>query len=148
MFLWYFWLLWMYLNGTNTHVHAVGHLLPQFLFLLNTHLHTNTESVCLEFVFVAVCGDWKSGGLRLCVYVCVCHAEGDPSCCSVSLVINGKHSIGRSVFLAIDGAMSHLAEAASQVTSCRKTGEGNPDRAQSEWTLTFVLTAAYYSMFR
>lgn len=47
-----------------------------------------------------------------------------------------------------DGAMSHLAEAASQVTSCRKTGEGNPDRAQSEWTLTFVLTAAYYSMFR
>lgn len=145
----------MYLNGTNTHVHAVGYLLPHFLFLLKTHLHTNTESVCLVFVFVAVCGDWKSGGLRLCECVCVtCRRRPLLLLRVTSHQWQTQHWEKRvsgcvlSPCICQDGAMSHLAEAASQVTSCRKAGEGNPDRAQSEWTLTFVLTAAYYSMFR
>lgn len=36
-----------------------------------------------------------------------------------------------SPFIYQDGPASHLADATSRVTSCRKAGEGNPDRAQS-----------------
>lgn len=116
-------------------------------------LHTNACTryfLCLDCVFIAV---WAEA-------MCVCVTEterrrqrGTPlaaSCDKPS--VKGKKLIGKPVRKSLtqrwwmfacvsgrvqsprvcqDGAISHLAEATSQVLSFRKAKEGNPDRA---WT--------------
>lgn len=100
-----------YLNGTqHTHFNSFlstytsGSLVTFCLIFSSwahmfTHRYTHILFPCLDLVFVAVWGDWKSGRLRLRVRQR--QQRGDPSCCFMSPAISGKNTGLVEAFLAV-----------------------------------------------
>lgn len=158
------------LNATKTHMHAntlffiilctymslfLSYLLPHFsLPLEHTFTHKYREYVCVCLACFCSCvwwlREWKAQAV--CVYVCKMQKGTPPvAACHRSLMGNAV-LVGTCVWLC--PVSVHLSRQACfllgrgkiKVTSFGKAKEGNPGRAQTEWTLTSVVSAACYSL--